>query len=140
MRILILFLFCFSLFCENRSFPISSLSRVVDGDTVVVNLDLGFDLTYICNTRLDGIDTPERNTEEGRIVSLKVQEWFDNNQILTFVHRGKDKYGRNLGVIVNDKGISLNDYLVAEGFARVYNGGERTPWTQEQIDLILSKK
>jgi len=121
--------------------------RVVDGDTVIANVDVGFDMWKRCNIRLHGIDTPETRTrdlnekEKGldakdRLIELLLE--YDNKFVLE--SKGLDKYGRSLGVlwtgyhyvetypgISADRPVelSLNDLLVMEGHAVKYEGGKR---------------
>lgn len=111
------------------------LIRVVDGDTVDVNIDLGFDIHMKARVRLAGIDAPETRTkdleEKERGISAKesVESWFNMSgaeyKVRTeFDNRGK--YGRILGIFHNSKAsISLNDHLLKYGFAVPYTGGKR---------------
>jgi len=55
------------------------LVRVIDGDTYVLNIDLGFHIWIVEHIRLAGIDTPERGTPGGSEVMLFVRNWFVNN-------------------------------------------------------------
>lgn len=121
--------------------------RVVDGDTVIANVDVGFDMWKRCNIRLYGINTPETRTRDlnekakgleakDRLIELLLE--YDNKFVLE--SKGLDKYGRSLGVlwtgyhyvetypgISADRPVelSLNDLLVMEGHAVKYDGGKR---------------
>lgn len=121
--------------------------RVVDGDTVIANVDVGFDMWKRCNIRLYGINTPETRTKdlnekaEGLEAKARLIELLElSNNKFVLESKGLDKYGRSLGVlwtgyhwvetypgISADRPveISLNDLLVAEGHATEYFGGKR---------------
>lgn len=109
--------------------------KVVDGDTVDVVIDLGFDIHYACRVRLYGINTPESRTkdlaEKARGLASKsyVQDWVDGSSD-TYLKTFKDatgKYGRVLGVLYADADmtVSLNDQLIDAGHAVAYFGGAR---------------
>lgn len=119
-------------------YNVVNAERVVDGDTCELLLDLGFNIFYKVDVRLEGLDTPEKNTPEGKVVRAKVEEWF-KTKTLVLVSKEVDKYGRVLGEVKTVDGVSLNKWLLTEGFARVYNGEKKTPWTAEQIKTILDK-
>jgi len=105
------------------------VKRVIDGDSIVANIDLGFHLNLHRHIRLMGIDAPEVRTkdlvEKARGLKCKdrlieLLDFVDNNAEL--ISHGTDKYGRVLGVIrVKSHRDSLNDVLVSEGLAKVYS-------------------
>jgi micrococcal nuclease len=108
----------------------AKLIRVVDGDTVDLDVDLGFKVHQEIRTRLYGIDTPEiygvkKESEEfqkGKAASNFVEEWFaslgTNNFIVETIKDQKGKYGRYLVRIWSlDKSKNLNEDLVASGHA-----------------------
>ena len=121
--------------------------RVVDGDTVIAKVDLGFDTWKICNIRLYGINTPETRTrdleEKERGLEAKdrlITLLSDNDNMFVLESKGLDKYGRSLGVLwttyhqvkpwddssdTRAVGLSLNEVLVQEGLAEEYFGGKR---------------
>lgn len=137
--LLILSTSCFAVDSTKRTFVynVVGLERVVDGDTCELLLDLGFNIFYKVDVRINGVDTPEKNTPEGKIVKTKVEEWF-KGKVLVLVSKEVDKYGRVLGEIKTDKDESLSKWLIDNGYARVYNGEKKIPWTQEQIQKILN--
>ena len=121
------------------------VTRVVDGDTVDVVLDLGFSIDYRDRVRLMGIDTPEsrtRNLKEkalglaskARLKELCTQH--KGNLVLRTSKEGKGKFGRILGSLFpSGSDVSLNDMLVTEGHARPYYGGSKDElgeWTKEE--------
>ena len=112
------------------------LVKVVDGDTVDIDIDLGFGIWMKDErVRIMGIDTPESRTRDkveklfGKAASARVKELLDEDIILkTQIARDgedmKGKYGRILGdFIVGDK--MLTDILVEEGHAVAYFGGSK---------------
>ena len=126
------------------------VTRVVDGDTVDVNLDLGFGIFIKDRVRLLGIDTPEsrpRRKQEkvlGLAAKARIKEIIAGARLIPgkrgkkqiFVSTtkdGKGKFGRILGTLwVNGENVNLQ--LVAEGHAREYMGGNKEeygPWTKE---------
>jgi micrococcal nuclease len=111
----------------------ATIDRVVDGDTIDVNIDLGFSIILKKQrVRLLGIDAPESRTrdlvekEKGLAAKAKVQEMCpegSNIVIKTYLDK-KGKYGRLLGEIIIDD-VNLNNYLVEHGFATEYLSGRR---------------
>jgi micrococcal nuclease len=105
--------------------------KVVDGDTLHLQVDLGFDTEMKLTVRLMGINSPEMSTPEGLTARAFAQDWIAANcrldggyqsVLLRTVKDRKEKYGRYLGVIYDqaDKG-TLNDALLAAGHAVPYN-------------------
>ena len=103
--------------------------RVVDGDTVDVDIDLGFDTWRLGERiRLYGIDTPEcrtRNATEkkaGLLAKEFVERRLQQGGTYTLSTREKGKYGRYLGVITIEGTLTINAALVSENLAVTYNG------------------
>tara|TARA_R100001463_G_scaffold22718_4_gene54464 strand:+ start:5096 stop:5482 length:387 start_codon:yes stop_codon:yes gene_type:complete len=111
-------------------YAIKEVLKVVDGDTIDVLIDLGFDLTKKERIRLAGIDTPEsrtRNLEEKKM-GLEAKEYLqnklDNCKNLRVKTEKDGKYGRMLGWLHgNDENI--NNIMVTEGYAWEYDGGTK---------------
>ncbi len=105
--------------------------RVVDGDTIDAQIDLGFDTHKVIRIRLVGINAPESRTrdleEKARGLAAKqfvidILKKHHNNFILH--SQGVGKYGRCLGeLFLGD--VKLNDLLITEGHATAYHGGKR---------------
>jgi micrococcal nuclease len=77
--------------------------RVVDGDTLEVNLDLGWHITLKTKVRLAGVNCPEMNTEAGRAARDFVADLIFNDRVIprVMVHsHSLDKYGRVLGQVM----------------------------------------
>jgi len=112
------------------------ITRVVDGDTVDADVDLGFDIFVKDRIRLMGIDTPEsrtRNKAEKKLGLLAKErlkalcKQHKGNIILKTSKEGKGKFGRILGSIFADGSeVTFNDILIAEGHARNYYGGKKS--------------
>ena len=110
----------------------ATVPHVVDGDTMDVTLDLGFDILYNSRIRLFGINTPESRTRDleekarGLAAKDRVLELCPIGQqvIVKTQKDGKGKYGRILGeIFVGD--INVNQQLVSEGHAVEYFGGKK---------------
>ena len=111
----------------------ATINRVVDGDTIDVDIDLGFSIILKKQrVRLLGINAPESRTrdlvekEKGLAAKAKVQEMCpvgSNVVIKTYLDK-KGKFGRLLGEILIDE-VNLNNYLVEHRFATEYSGGSR---------------
>ena len=119
------------------------ITRVVDGDTVDAELDLGFNIKYKERIRLMGIDTPEsrtRNKKEkvlGLASKARLKELLKGKKVRIETSKdGKGKFGRILAeVIAIDKEgteVNCNTQLCEEGHARPYFGGTKEPWVKEE--------
>jgi micrococcal nuclease len=106
------------------------VERVVDGDTVDVVLNLGFDIMYKSRVRLYGIDTPEsrtRNLDEkarGKMASAFLKNAIDTGEKVVIQTKLKDsrgKFGRVLGNIIVD-GININQLMIDNYHAAAYFG------------------
>lgn len=100
------------------------ITRVIDGDTVQATISLGFHLTSTHRLRLLGIDTPERGQDgyaeaTARLVELIEQHEDDEGYILIRTAKD-DSFGRWLANLVGSDGVTLNERMVEEGFAKVY--------------------
>lgn len=103
----------------------ATCDRVVDGDTVYLIVDLGFNLTAKLDFRLAGINAPELHGAT-HDAGLKSKQWLEHritSQQLTIETQKTDKYGRWLVTIfVTSEGMvkSINDEMVELGLAVVY--------------------
>ena len=126
------------------------VKRVVDGDTVDVVLDLGFDVSYSCRVRLYGIDTPEsrtRNKDEkarGKMAGSFLEEAIEDGEkvvIQTKLKDSKGKYGRVLGDVVVD-GVNINELMVKCHLAVAYHGQSKKDVEAEHMrnrDVLIEK-
>ena len=120
------------------NYKISPL-RVIDGDTIDAEIDLGFDVKIKKRIRFMGINTPESRTryleEKARGLAAKdrVKQLLDGCDNITLNSHGVGKFGRCLGEIMLDMVdgqekltlVSLNELLIKEGHAVEYHGGKR---------------
>lgn len=101
----------------------ATVLKVVDGDTVHLDVDLGLDQRRRLSVRLYGINSPEMNTAEGKaarehLVVLVFGGAGPQVTVRTYKDR-TEKYGRYLGTLLKD-GVDLNERMVADGHAVVY--------------------
>ena len=116
-------------------YKVTRLLEVIDGDTIDVQIDLGFDVSFTSRVRLNGIDTPESRTTDlkEKKYGLEAKEWLKHRLglakkivIRTEKPDSSEKYGRILGTLVlDDEPVSLNDQLVKSGYAWAYDGGTK---------------
>ena len=117
------------------------VTRVVDGDTIDVEVDLGFDIIHRARVRMMGIDTPESRTRNkaekvlGLASKARLKELLANRKVkLETSKEGKGKFGRILATVwtSDKKGVeeylNINEKLIEEGHARPYFGGSKVPW------------
>ena len=105
--------------------------RVVDGDTVDVRMDLGFNVWHKCRVRLMGINAPESRTRdlEEKARGLAAKDWLKNildsaQADIEMQSHGVGKYGRVLGELYINE-VNINQLMVKEGHAKEYDGGKR---------------
>ena len=123
-----------------------SVVEVIDGDTIDVRIDLGFDISLKKRVRLNGIDTPESRTTnvEEKKYGLEAKDWLkhklenaQNIRIKTELPDSTEKYGRILGVVwVNDDTVSVNEQLFQKGLAWKYDGGTK----HKDFNELLAKR
>ena len=123
------------------SYRVHKVVKIVDGDTIDVIIDLGFDILHKSRVRLFGIDTPEsrtRNKEEkvrGLLSKKVLTAKLKSAKKLTIkTHKGKEtgKFGRILGEVFAD-GVNLNLQMCKEGYAVQYYGQNKDLVEQEHI-------
>jgi len=111
---------------------VKKVSKVVDGDTIDVDIDLGFDISFSSRVRLAGIDTPESRTTDKmeKTLGLESKEYLkkaiDASKtvvIKTEKMDSSEKYGRILGwVFLDGSEVSINQKMINEGYAWGYMG------------------
>ena len=123
--------------CYN--FRVVTIDKVLDGDTIDVTIDLGFDLYKKERVRIAGVDTPEKRTRnlEEKALGIDATNWLkekldttiagdDELTIRTELVGGVGKYGRLLGwLYIGDSILSLNEQMITEGYAWPYDGGTK---------------
>ena len=111
---------------------VKKVEDVVDGDTIDVVIDLGFDIMFASRVRLAGIDTPESRTKDKaeKALGLESKEYLKKHLkdaksvvIKTEKINSSEKFGRILGwIYVNGDTVSLNDMMINDGYAWGYLG------------------
>ena len=136
--------------CYN--FRVTEINRVVDGDTIDVTIDLGFDLYKKERVRIAGVDTPEKRTRdlEEKALGIDATNWMKEQledaingeselTIRTELKGGMGKYGRLLGwLYVGDADISLNEAMIIAGYAWSYDGGTKKKNFEELREIRRS--
>ena len=136
--------------CYN--FRVVKINRVVDGDTIDVTIDLGFDLMKKERVRIAGVDTPEKRTRdlEEKALGIDATNWMkeklegaikgdDELVIRTELKGGVGKYGRLLGwLYIGDDDVSLNEQMITEGYAWDYDGGTKKKDFEELREIRRS--
>ena len=137
--------------CYN--FRVVEINRVVDGDTIDVTIDLGFDLFKKERVRVAGVDTPEKRTRdlEEKELGIEATNWLkekldgaisgdDDLIIRTELVGGMGKYGRLLGwLYIGDSQLSLNEIMIEEGYAWAYDGGTKQKNFEELREIRRAK-
>jgi micrococcal nuclease len=111
---------------------VRKIENVVDGDTIDVLIDLGFDIMFKSRVRLAGIDTPESRTRDlaEKALGLESKEYLkkalkDAKSIIIKTEKmnSSEKYGRILGwLYINGETVSVNDMMINDGYAWGYLG------------------
>jgi len=116
---------------DRRYFYLATVISVYDGDTITVNVDLGFSIQLAgVKVRLDGIDTAEirSKNKELKEKAIIARDWLREvclGQKVFLKSSGQDKYGRWLGTIYTQEGLCCNEELVRLGHAVPYDGGKK---------------
>ena len=127
----------------------TEIKKVLDGDTIDVIIDLGFDLAKTERVRIAGVDTPEKRTRnlEEKALGIDATEWLkdklegaidgdDDLVIRTELVGGVGKYGRLLGwLYIGDATVSLNEKMIDEGYAWAYDGGTKNKNFEELREI-----
>ena len=123
------------------SYRVDKVVKIVDGDTIDVVIDLGFDILYKSRVRLFGIDTPESRTRDltekkfGLMSKKYLQDRLKNAKKITIkTHKGEEtgKFGRILGEIFCDGG-NVNQAMCNEGHAVAYYGQNKDDVQQAHL-------
>ena len=136
--------------CYN--FRVTEINRVLDGDTIDVTIDLGFDLYKKERVRIAGIDTPEKRTRDLEEKALgidatnylkkKLEDTIAGDEELTIrteLKGGMGKYGRLLGwLYIGEDTLSINEAMIDEGYAWCYDGGTKQKNFEELREIRRS--
>jgi len=120
------------------------VDRVVDGDTVDVDIDLGFGVWMKKQRiRLMGVDTPEKRTSDplekqfGLLATSIVEAFCPVGEKILVETKldGKGKYGRILGTLwVADNAVNLNEFLITERYAVAYTGQSKDDIAEAHLE------
>jgi micrococcal nuclease len=125
-------------------YRIKNVTKVVDGDTIDVDIDLGFNISYTQRVRLAGIDTPESRTRDlyEKKLGMESKEWLKNalSHAKTIIIKTEkpdstEKFGRILGWLYVDD-VNLNKVMIDQGYAWEYLGGTK----EKDFDALLKKR
>jgi micrococcal nuclease len=127
-------------------YRVKKLVNVVDGDTIDVDIDLGFDISFYSRVRLAGIDTPESRTKDlkEKALGLESKEYLKkrleaakNIVIRTEKVNSSEKYGRILAwIYVDGESNSLNHEMIEKGYAWGYLGDTKV----KDFDALLKAR
>ena len=127
-------------------YRIKNILKVVDGDTIDADIDLGFSISLEKRIRLAGVDTPESRTTDlkEKAMGLESKEWLKKKLegakdiiIKTELPDSTEKYGRIIGhLFINGQEISLNNQMINDGYALAYDGGTK----DKNFDVLLEKR
>lgn len=126
---------------------VKRLIKIVDGDTVDIEIDLGFDLTKKERVRLGGIDTPESRTKdlEEKAMGLEAKDYLttllEGAPELIVTTEKDGKFGRMIGTLYMssecvEAGESINQAMIDDGFAWEYDGGTK----HKDLNDLLAKR
>jgi micrococcal nuclease len=131
-------------------YHVKKVTNVVDGDTIDVEIDLGFDISFSSRVRLAGIDTPESRTtnKAEKVLGLEAKEYVkskikDAKEVIIKTEKmdSSEKYGRILGwVFLDGSKISINEQMIADGYAWGYLGDTKVKDFEALAKLRAKKK
>jgi micrococcal nuclease len=130
-------------------YHVKKVTNVVDGDTIDVEIDLGFDISFSSRVRLAGIDTPESRTtnKAEKVLGLEAKEYVkskikDAKEVVIKTEKmdSSEKYGRILGwLFLDGSKVSVNEQMIAEGYAWGYLGDTKVK-DFEALAKVRAKK
>jgi micrococcal nuclease len=130
-------------------YHVKKVTNVVDGDTIDVDIDLGFDISFSSRVRLAGIDTPESRTtnKAEKVLGLEAKEYVkskikDAKEVVIKTEKmdSSEKYGRILGwLFLDGSKVSVNEQMIADGYAWGYLGDTKVK-DFEALAKVRAKK
>ena len=130
-------------------YHVKKVTNVVDGDTIDVEIDLGFDISFSSRVRLAGIDTPESRTTDKaeKVLGLEAKEYVkskikDAKEVVIKTEKidSSEKYGRILGwLFLDGSKVSVNEQMIADGYAWGYLGDTKVK-DFEALAKVRAKK
>lgn len=125
-------------------YRVKNVLKVVDGDTIDVDIDLGFDISFSSRVRLAGIDTPESKTKDAyeKKLGLESKDWLKKalehgNKVVIKTEKinSTEKFGRVLGWLFVDD-VNLNLAMIDQGYAWSYMGDTKV----KDFSSLLEKR
>jgi len=130
-------------------YHVKKVTNVVDGDTIDVEIDLGFDISFSSRVRLAGIDTPESRTtnKAEKVLGIEAKEYVkskikDAKEVVIKTEKidSSEKYGRILGwLFLDGSKVSVNEQMIADGYAWGYLGDTKVK-DFEALAKVRAKK
>jgi micrococcal nuclease len=123
-------------------YMIMEVVKVVDGDTLDVIIDVGFNMLRKDRIRINRIDTPESKTTDeyekklGLDAKKFVSEWVKKSKQIRIKTIKDDKYGRILGELFNENNECLNNLLIENGYAWEYDGTTKV----KNFEVLVEKR
>lgn len=127
-------------------YRVKKVTKIVDGDTIDVDIDLGFNISFSQRVRLAGIDTPESRTTDKveKALGLESKEFLKKaieSASLIIIKTEKpdssEKYGRILGwVYLDNSDNSINQIMIDAGYAWGYLGDTKV----KDFDALKAKR
>ena len=126
----------------------ATLSRIIDGDTIEVIIDLGFNITYKEKVRISKIDTPEINVsntthrESGILVKNYLKSLLENKKLYLKTYKSYEKYDRYNAMVQIEHPdhpnelLDVSTHLLTYKLAHPYEGGKKQTWTQDELLYI----
>lgn len=121
-----------------------SVVKVVDGDTLDVDIDLGFGMSYKKQrVRMMGIDTPESRTRDkveklfGKASKKHLKKLLESAESISLISHDKGKFGRILGEIYihnDDAEVNVNQKMIDDCHAVPYTGENKDLVEQQHLD------
>ena len=137
------------------NYKIASVDRIVDGDTIDITINLGFDLSIKQRVRVAGVDTPEKRTSDHEVekpLGIDATNWLkgkledaetEGKSLMVRTELGSGasgKYGRLLGwLYVGEEVVSLNEQMIEQGYAWSYDGGTKKKDFEELKNIRRTK-
>lgn len=127
-------------------YRVKNITKIVDGDTIDVDIDLGFNISYSQRVRLAGIDTPESRTKDlkEKALGIESKEYLkyklkDAKLIVIKTEKpdSSEKYGRILGwLYIDGNTVSINDQMIEDGYAWGYLGDTKV----KDFDALIAQR
>lgn len=123
---------------EYNKYPVLN-HRVIDGDTIEVDLELIPPLRYHGNVRISGIDCPELQSSTGQRLKRFLERYLQDKKILCIYKKPYKFSGGFIGdIILVEEDKLLSEYLLENKLTRAYGSGKRSIWREEDLSIIES--